>query len=95
MELRLVDGVGRGEQPMEQFAAVAKEELACYFLHLAGRIERAIRSLPREKLWVKPYPYGNSVGHLVLHITGSLSHHIGARFAGTGYVRDRQAEFAT
>lgn len=78
---------------MEYLAAVAKEELARYYLHLAGRIERAVRSLPREKLWVKPYAYGNSVGHLVLHITGSLSHHIGAAFAGTGYVRDRAAEF--
>src|SRR5437870_10527990 len=39
------------------------------------------------------YPYGNSVGHLVLHMTGNLNYYIGARVAGTGYVRDRDREF--
>ena len=58
---------------MDQFAALAKEELGRYFLHLAGRVERAVRSLPPDKFWVKPYTYGNSIGHLVLHLTGSFS----------------------
>jgi hypothetical protein len=73
--------------------AVVADELCRYFSHLAARVERAVRSLPREKLWVKPYPYGNSVGHLVLHLTGNLNHYIGAKIADTGYVRDRPREF--
>ncbi|MGH9744145.1 MAG: DUF1572 family protein, partial [Candidatus Acidiferrum sp.] len=40
-----------------------------------------------------PYTYGNSVGHLVLHLTGNLNYYIGARVADTGYVRDRDREF--
>jgi hypothetical protein len=73
--------------------SVVADELCRYFGHLASRVERAVRALPREKLWVKPYPYGNSVGHLVLHLTGNLNHYIGAKIAGSGYVRDRPREF--
>ena len=29
----------------------------------------------------------------MLHLTGNLSYYIGARIAGTGYVRDRDLEF--
>jgi hypothetical protein len=72
---------------------VVAEDFGRYFSHLAARVERAVRSLPREKLWVKPLPYGNSVGHLVLHLTGNLNHYVGARMADTGYVRDRPTEF--
>lgn len=75
-------------------ASTIGEEFARYFEHLAKRVETAARSLPRETLWTKPYPYGNSVGHLVLHLTGNLNHYIGAGIAGTGYVRDRTREFS-
>jgi DinB superfamily len=74
-------------------STVVAEELCRYFRHLASRVERAVRSLPREALWVKPYPYGNSVGHLVLHLTGNLNHYVGSKIAATGYVRDRPREF--
>src|SRR3954469_887096 len=74
-------------------STVATDEFARYFRHLAARVERAVRSLPREKLWVKPFPYGNSVGHLVLHLTGNLNHYIGSKIAATGYTRDRPREF--
>jgi hypothetical protein len=46
-----------------------------------------------EKFWIKPYSYGNSFGHLVLHLTGNLNYYIGAQIANTGYVRDRPREF--
>ena len=42
---------------------------------------------------MKPFPFGNSIGHLVLHLTGNLNHYIGAMIAGTGYVREREQEF--
>jgi uncharacterized damage-inducible protein DinB len=68
-------------------------EFARYFEHLATRVERAVRSVPQDKLYVKPFAYGNSIGHLVLHLTGNLNHYIGAVIAGSGYVRDRPREF--
>lgn len=74
-------------------ATVVDDEFARYFEHMATRVERAFRSLPREKIWIKPFGFGNSVGHLVLHLTGNLNHYIGSIIAGTGYVRDRPKEF--
>ena len=69
------------------------DEFARYFEHLAGRVERAVRAMPQDKVYIKPFNYGNSIGHLVLHLTGNLNHFIGAMIAGTGYVRDRPREF--
>jgi uncharacterized damage-inducible protein DinB len=81
------------EAAMSKLIEVLKEELSAYFRHLGGRVERAVRSLPVEKVYVKPFAFGNSVGHLVLHLTGNLNHYIGATIAGSGYVRNRPLEF--
>jgi hypothetical protein len=67
---------------------------------LANRLE-VFRDAVRElavpltdaQFWAKPLEPGNSVGHLVLHLTGNLSHFVGAQLGGTGYVRDREREF--
>jgi uncharacterized damage-inducible protein DinB len=37
----------------------------------------------------------NSAGNLALHACGNLRHFVGAVLGGTGYRRDRAAEFAT
>jgi uncharacterized damage-inducible protein DinB len=76
-----------------ELAGIIDDELIRYFRHLASRVDRAVHSLPKERVWVKPYTYGNSVGHLVLHLTGNLNHYVGAIMAHTGYVRDRPKEF--
>src|SRR5262245_38164776 len=73
--------------------ATVREEFVRYIEHLAGRVERALRAVPQDKVYAKPFPFGNSIGHLVLHLTGNLNHYIGATIAGTGYVRDRPREF--
>lgn len=49
--------------------------------------------LDERQFWARPVEPGNSVGHLVLHLTGNLSHFAGARLGNTGYVRDRDKEF--
>jgi hypothetical protein len=75
-------------------AAVVEEDMAAYFEHVAARIERLVGMLTHDQLWTNPLPFGNSVGRIVVHLTGSLNHFIGSKVAGTGYVRDRPAEFA-
>jgi len=67
--------------------------LAAYYEYVAGHLHKWVDPLSNEQFWRKPYPYGNSIGHLVLHLTGNLNYYIGARVAGTGYVRDRDREF--
>jgi uncharacterized damage-inducible protein DinB len=76
-----------------RLATVVDDELSRYLRHLAARVERAVHSVPREKTWEQPFPFGNSIGHLVLHLTGNLNHFVGSIVAGTGYVRDRPQEF--
>jgi len=59
----------------------------------AARIRELAAPLSNSQFWQKPFPYGNSFGHLVLHLTGNLNYYIGAQIAQTGYVRDRPREF--
>lgn len=67
--------------------------LVAYYEYVAQHLHKWVDPLTNEQFWQKPYPYGNSVGHLVLHLTGNLSYYIGTRIAETGYVRDRDREF--
>ena len=57
------------------------------------RVRELAGLLTEEQFWTKPFPYGNSFGHLVLHLTGNLNYYIGAQIANTGYVREREREF--
>src|SRR6202451_640662 len=59
----------------------------------AARIRELAAPLTNSQFWQKPFPFGNSFGHLVLHLTGNLIYYIGAQIAKTGYVRDRPREF--
>jgi hypothetical protein len=68
--------------------------LAARYTKVAGIVRELAAPLSDEQFWAKPFPFGNSFGHLVLHLTGNLNYYIGAQIAGTGYVRDRPQEFA-
>jgi uncharacterized damage-inducible protein DinB len=59
----------------------------------ATRVRELAAPLTNTQFWQKPFPFGNSFGHLVLHLTGNLNYYIGAQIAMTGYVRDRPREF--
>jgi uncharacterized damage-inducible protein DinB len=64
------------------------------YKRLAGVVHDLAAPLSDEQFWTKPLAFGNSFGHLVLHLTGNLNYYIGAQIAGTGYVRDRPLEFS-
>jgi hypothetical protein len=59
----------------------------------AARVHELAEPITNAHFWQKPFPFGNSFGHLVLHLTGNLNYYIGAQIAQTGYVRDRPREF--
>jgi hypothetical protein len=67
--------------------------LAERFSANVARVRELAAPLTDQQFWTKPYPYGNSFGHLVLHLTGNLNYYIGTQIANTGYVRDRNREF--
>ena len=74
-------------------AAIAKG-LEERYDYLATTVRELAAKLSEEQFWQKPFSFGNSFGHLVLHLTGNLNYYIGAEIAGTGYLRDRDREFA-
>jgi uncharacterized damage-inducible protein DinB len=68
--------------------------LANEYRHRAEELHKWVDPLSEEQFWRNPFSHGNSVGRLVLHLTGNLSYYVGARIAGTGYVRNRDLEFS-
>jgi uncharacterized damage-inducible protein DinB len=78
----------------DRLSTLVAESLSAQFDRVRRNVHGLVEPLSNEQLWRRPFPYGNSVGHLLLHLTGNLSYYIGAQIAGTGYVRDRPKEFA-
>lgn len=79
---------------MDTLQATVASALGERYTTLAGKVRELASPLTELQFWRKPFPFGNSFGHLVLHLTGNLNYYIGAQVAGTGYVRDRDREFA-
>ena len=73
--------------------ATIKTGLERHYAYLGQKIRELAEPLTDEQFWKKPFPFGNSFGHLILHLTGNLNYYIGAQIAQTGYVRDRPREF--
>jgi len=78
---------------MSELANTVASELAAYFENIAAKLHKWVDPLSDQQFWRNPYPYGNSIGHLLLHLTGNLNYYIGAQIAATGYVRNRDREF--
>ena len=67
---------------------------AARYEELGTKVQELAEPLSDEQFWKKPFAFGNSFGHLVLHLTGNLNYYIGTGIAATGYVRDRDREFS-
>jgi uncharacterized damage-inducible protein DinB len=74
-------------------ADLAKSALIKELEQLHDAIVELVKPLSDKQLWQKPLEPGNSIGHLVLHLTGNLNHFIGGQLGKTGYLRDREREF--
>jgi hypothetical protein len=61
-----------------------------------NKLELEITSYDDEtSIWQIQGEIKNSAGNLALHLCGNLSHYIGNVLGRSGYVRDRDAEFAS
>jgi len=68
----------------------------CRELGRSKALRREIESYPSENdLWEIPDGIANPGGNLALHLAGNLQHYFGAVLGKTGYVRNRDAEFAS
>jgi Protein of unknown function (DUF1572) len=60
-----------------------------------GLLEGEIRAYPDDdSVWRIAGTIKNSAGTLTLHLVGNLDFYVGSVLGGSGYVRDRDAEFA-
>jgi hypothetical protein len=59
-----------------------------------AQIKECVDKLSDEQIWWKPNDQGNSVGNLILHLSGSIRHYLCHAIGGFEYERDRPAEFA-
>jgi uncharacterized damage-inducible protein DinB len=57
-------------------------------------IEKCLRLLSIEQVWHRPNEVSNSIGVLVLHLTGNVNQWINKTLGGDEFERDRPAEFA-
>lgn len=70
--------------------------------YLTAVMTRDLRAVRREieayaddaSVWRLPPGIANSAGTLALHLAGNVQHFCGAILGGTGFVRDRAAEFS-
>jgi uncharacterized damage-inducible protein DinB len=58
-----------------------------------AQIRAAVNALTDEQLWWRPNETSNSIGNLVLHLSGSLDHYLNRNLGGLDFTRDRPAEF--
>ena len=69
--------------------------LALLFDKDLATLRTELESYPDDaSVWKVEPGISNSAGTLVLHLTGNLKHFVGATLGKSGYVRDRDAEFA-
>ncbi|MDE2773096.1 MAG: DUF1572 family protein [Gemmatimonadota bacterium] len=69
--------------------------LGALFGKALGQLRTELQGYPDDQsVWRLAPGIRNSAGTLALHVTGNFQHFIGAGLGGTGYVRDRDAEFS-
>ncbi len=62
---------------------------------LRGAVDQIAAYPDDESLWIVKPGISNSGGVLALHVAGAVRHFIGSIIGESGYVRDRDAEFAS
>jgi uncharacterized damage-inducible protein DinB len=76
--------------PFEEFLRYARAKLE----QNLAQIERCAELLTDAELWLRSNDHANSVGNLVLHLTGNVRQWIVAGIGGQSFARNRPGEFA-
>ena len=58
------------------------------------RVTRCLAMLSDDEIWWKPHPTSNSVGNLVLHLSGNVRQWIISGLGGQPDIRERDKEFS-
>ena len=80
---------------MPDLASVTLEALRARICRIfPEQIRAAIDLLDDDQIWWRPNEASNSIGNLVLHLSGSLNHYLNRGLGRIEFNRDRPAEFA-
>ena len=63
-------------------AKVVAEALIGELEELRDAVRTLAGPLSEMEMWTKAIDPGNSIGHLILHLTGNLNHFVGAQLGG-------------
>ena len=55
----------------ETLTRTVATSLSSRYSALAARVRELAEPVSQEQFWHKPFAFGNSFGHLVLHLTGT------------------------
>ncbi|HLB00188.1 MAG TPA: DUF1572 family protein [Bacteroidota bacterium] len=80
-----------GPDPGKAYLAYCRRRLSDEYL---PRLLRCLDELSDEDLWWRPNESANSVGNLVLHLSGNVEQWINGGLGGASSVRDRGQEFS-
>lgn len=70
--------------------------LALLLTRELATFERELDLFPDDgSAWAKAHGISNSAANLALHVAGNLRYFVGTVLGNSGYVRDREREFAT
>src|SRR5207237_9815131 len=61
---------------------------------MPAQIRDCLDLLDDEQIWWRPNEQSNSVGNIILHISGSLTPYLNSNIGDSTYERDRECEFA-
>jgi uncharacterized damage-inducible protein DinB len=80
----------QGAEVSQAFIRNARELISEEYL---PKIERCVEKLTDEQVWWRPNPESNSIGNLLLHISGNARQWIVCGLGGDTDKRERQTEF--
>ena len=90
MTVNPYDHNARYTDVMEGFLAESRRNLVAAM----ARIEHCVGQLSDEQAWWRPRPEMNSIGNLLLHLSGNVGQWVISAIEGSASTRDRPAEFA-
>ncbi|MGB0929361.1 MAG: DinB family protein [Chitinophagales bacterium] len=78
---------------MSIFTAFIKESIEYINLNLP-RIRKCLMEITEDELWKRPNEHSNSIGNIIVHLSGNITQYIHSSLGGEPDIRDRDIEFS-
>lgn len=87
----MLDTTGKANTDAQEFIEASRIFLKDDFL---PKLIHCLEDMPEADLWWRPNEQSNSVGNLILHLSGNMNQWIVNAMGGGTFKRDRDGEFA-